>query len=333
MRGPGEATGSFALESAMDELAYVLKKDPLEFRILNHSDSDPERNLPWSSKFVKDCYELGSDKIGWKNRKLEPKSLKDGDWLIGYGMGTGAFGAFRGAATIKAILTPDGKLTLQCSVNDMGPGTATMMTTVASNALGIPVGNIKVEMGSTSLPPGPTQGGSTVTSTVGAAVYDTCVELREKIAQLAGTPGSSLLKGNATVLKSEELQFSETGIAIKNNGSAKLSYSDLLKDNNLTALEITKESKGQQQPYSMYSFSVHFVKLRVHQPTGRIKIDHVVSCADAGTIVSEKTAASQMMGGAVGGIGMALMEDIVHKSHGFKGTWRDSIGWSGTSCG
>jgi xanthine dehydrogenase YagR molybdenum-binding subunit len=311
MRGPGEATGSFALESAMDELAFVLKKDPLEFRILNHSDSDPERNLPWSSKFVKECYELGSDKIGWKNRKLEPKSLKEGDWLIGYGMGTGAFGAFRGAATIKAILSPDGKLTLQCSVNDMGPGTATMMTTVASNALGLPVGKIRIEMGSTSLPPGPTQGGSTVTSTVGAAVYDTCVALKEKIANLAGVAGSPLLKRNVSGVKSEDLEFSENGIALKNNGSAKWSYSDLLKNNNLTSLEITKESKGQQQPYSMYSFSVHFVKLRVHQQTGRIKIDHIVSCADAGTIVSEKTAASQMMGGAVGGIGMALMEDMV----------------------
>jgi xanthine dehydrogenase YagR molybdenum-binding subunit len=100
-------------------------------------------------------------------------------------------------------------------------------------------------------------------------------------------------------------------VALKNNDSVKVAYSDLLKQNKLPAVEITKESKGGQQSYSMYSFSVHFVKLRVHQPTGRIKIDHVVSCADAGTIISPKTAASQMIGGAVGGIGMALMEDLV----------------------
>jgi xanthine dehydrogenase YagR molybdenum-binding subunit len=308
MRGPGEATGSFALESAMDELAFELNLDPLEFRIRNHSDIDPERNLPWSSKYVKECYEMGADKIGWKNRKLQPRAIKDGDWLIGYGMGTGSFGAFRGAATIKAKLGPDATLVLQCSVNDMGPGTATMMTSVASTELGLPVNKIKVEMGSTSLPPGPTQGGSTVTSTVGAAVQETCIALKEKIAELAGKGGSPF---HAHSIMADDLQFSPAGISLQKDSTVKMSYSDLLKQNGLTVLELTKESHGQQKPYSMYSFSVHFVKLRVHTPTGRVKIDHVVSCADAGAIVSPKTAASQMIGGAVGGIGMALMEDLV----------------------
>jgi xanthine dehydrogenase YagR molybdenum-binding subunit len=311
MRGPGEATGSFALESAMDELAYALNLDPLEMRLRNHSDTDPERNLPWSSKFLKECYQLGAEKIGWKARKLQPKSIQDGDWLIGYGMGTGAFGAFRNAATVKVRLEPDGKLLLQCSVNDMGPGTATMMTTVASNEMGLPVNNIQIEMGSTRLPPGPMQGGSTVTSTVGAAVHETCAALKEQIAALASKEGSPFHTANIHGVKAEDLQFSEGGISLKKDASIKLSYSELLKRNSLPALELTKESKGQQQPYSMYSFSVHFVKLRVHTPTGRIKIDHVVSCADAGAIVSPKTAESQMIGGAVGGIGMALMEDMV----------------------
>ncbi|WP_207515152.1 xanthine dehydrogenase family protein molybdopterin-binding subunit [Longitalea luteola] len=307
MRGPGEATGAFALESAMDELAFALNLDPLEFRIRNHSDTDPERNLPWSSKHVKECYEMGAEKIGWKERKLQPRALKDGDWLIGYGMGTGSFGAFRGAATVKIKLEPDGKLLLQCSVNDMGPGTATMMTSIASNEMGWPVNQIKVEMGSTNFPPGPTQGGSTVTSTVGAAVQETCTALKEKIAELAGKAGSAF-----QAVKAEDLKFSATGISLQKDASVKIAYNELLTKNGLAALELTRESKAkQQQSYSMYSFSVHFVKLRVHPPTGRIRIDHVVSCADAGTIVSPKTAASQMIGGVVGGIGMALMEDMV----------------------
>jgi xanthine dehydrogenase YagR molybdenum-binding subunit len=311
MRGPGEATGSFALESAMDELAFALNLDPLELRIRNHSDTDPERNLPWSSKYLKECYELGAERIGWKARKLQPMALQDGDWLIGYGMGTGAFGAFRSAATVKARLEADGKLLLQCSVNDMGPGTATMMTTVASNEMGLPVNNIKIEMGSTRLPPGPMQGGSTVTSTVGAAVHETCAALKEQIAALASKEGSPFHTANIHGVKADDLLFSESGISLKRDAAVTLSYNELLKQANLPALELTKESKGQQQPYSMYSFSVHFVKLRVHRPTGRIKIDHVVSCADAGAIVSPKTAESQMIGGAVGGIGMALMEDMV----------------------
>ncbi|MBD0350373.1 MAG: xanthine dehydrogenase family protein molybdopterin-binding subunit, partial [Flavisolibacter sp.] len=311
MRGPGEATGCFALESAMDELAYALNLDPIEFRLRNHADTDPERNLPWSSKYLKECYQMGAERIGWKQRKPQPRALPDGELLIGYGMGTGSFGAFRGAAAVKARLQPDGKLLLQCSVNDMGPGTATMMTAVAFDAMGLPVGKITVQMGSTGLPPGPTQGGSTVTSTVGSAVHEVCLALKEQIAALASKEGSVFHTANVHEVKAEDLVFSEGGVSLKKTPSIKVTYNDLFKQNGIPTLEITKESRGQQQPYSMYSFSVHFVKLRVHPATGRIKIDHVVSCADAGTIVSPKTAESQMIGGAVGGIGMALMEDMV----------------------
>ncbi|RPD49198.1 xanthine dehydrogenase family protein molybdopterin-binding subunit [Paracnuella aquatica] len=311
MRGPGEATGCFALESAMDELAFALNLDPIEFRIRNHADTDPERNLPWSSKFLKECYELGSDRIGWKDRKLQPRARQEGDWLVGYGMGTGSFGAFRGSATVKAILQRDNKLVLQCSVNDMGPGTATMMTTIASEQMGMPPKQIAVQMGSTGLPPGPTQGGSMVTSTVGAAVHDVCAALKEQLAALASKEGSPFHTANVHEVKVDDLVFSETGLSLKRDGSVKISYADLLQRNSLPALELTKESRGQNQPYSSYSYSVHFVKLRVHPPTGRIKIDHIVSCADAGTIVSPKTAESQMIGGAVGGVGMALMEAVV----------------------
>ena len=311
MRGPGEATGAFALESAMDELAYELKLDPIQFRLRNHADIDPEHNRPWSSKHLKECYQMGAEKIGWKNRHLQPRMVKDGDWLIGYGMGTGSFGAMRWVATVKARLQPDGKLLLQCSVNDMGPGTATMMTAVAAEALGLTPDKITVQMGSTKLPPGPMQGGSNVTSTVGSAVHEVCAALKEQIAALASREGSVFRKANNPEVKVEDLLFAGDSVALKTNAAVKVTYTDLFQQNNLPALEITKESKGQEQPYSMYSFSMHFVKLRVHPATGRIKIDHVVSCADAGTIISPKTAASQMIGGAVGGIGMALMEDLV----------------------
>ena len=166
-------------------------------------------------------------------------------------------------------------------------------------------------MGSTLLPPGPMQGGSTVTATVGAAVHDVCVALKEQLLEMAGKEGSALSKSKIGEVKTDDLTYSEAGIALKKDGTIKVAYSDLFKANNISELELTKESKGKEQPYSSYSYSVHFVKLRVHPATGRIKIDHVVSCADAGRIVSTKTAASQMIGGAVGGIGMALMEDLV----------------------
>jgi xanthine dehydrogenase YagR molybdenum-binding subunit len=311
MRGPGEATGSFALESAMDELAFALNLDPLEFRIRNHADKDPERNLPWSSKYLKECYEMGAERIGWKQRKLQPRSIRDNDWLIGYGMGTGSFGAYRNTASVRTTLQPGGSLLLECSVNDMGPGTATMMTAVAADVTGIPIEKIRVQMGSTGLPPGPTQGGSTVTASVGPAVYEACETLKEQIAALAGKEGSAFRTGASREVKVADLEFSPTGITLKKDRSIRATYADLLKQNGLPSLEVTKDTKVQQQPYSMYSFSVHFVKLRVHPATGRVKIDHVVSCADAGTIISPKTATGQLIGGAVGGIGMALMEDLV----------------------
>jgi xanthine dehydrogenase YagR molybdenum-binding subunit len=155
------------------------------------------------------------------------------------------------------------------------------------------------------------QGGSNVTSTVGSAVHDVCAALKEQIAALASKESSVFRKNKAPDVKAEDLIYENNTVALKKKDSVKVSYSDLFRQNNLPALELTKESKGQEQPYSMYSFSMHFVKLRVHPATGKIKIDHVVSCADAGTIISPKTAASQMIGGAVGGIGMALMEDLV----------------------
>lgn len=311
MRGPGEATGSFALESAMDELAHKLNLDPIEFRNRNHADTDPEKNQPWSSKYLTECFQMGAEKIGWKNRKLQPRANREGDWLIGYGMGTGSFGALRWAATVRASMQADGTLLLQCSVNDMGPGTATMMTTVAMEALGLSKEQVKIQIGSTGLPPGPTQGGSNVTATVGAAVHDVCKALKEKMASLIGRADAKWRNANGQTLNADDLQFAEGMVSMKSDPANKISYVDLLKRGGVTQLEETKESKGEQQKYSMYSFSVHFVKLRVHIPTGKIKIDHVVSCADAGTIVSPVTASSQIMGGAVGGIGMALMEDLV----------------------
>jgi xanthine dehydrogenase YagR molybdenum-binding subunit len=314
MRGPGEATGCFALESAMDELAHELGLDPIEFRLRNHADTDPQRNLPWSSKFLKDCYQLGAERIGWNQRKNQPGVNREGDWLIGYGMGTGSFGAFRSSATVRATFQSDGSLLLQCSVNDMGPGTATMMTKVASDVLGFPANRIKIQMGSTGLPPGPTQGGSATTSTVGSAVHEVCLELKEKIAAFASKEGSPFHTVNRHRVTAEELVFSEGQVSLASDPKIKISYSDLFKLNGVTDLELTRESKAggpNAQKYSMYSFSVHFVKLKVHPPTGRIQVTGVVSCADAGTIVNHKTAESQMSGGAVGGIGMALMEELV----------------------
>ncbi|GEO11196.1 xanthine dehydrogenase family protein molybdopterin-binding subunit [Segetibacter aerophilus] len=308
MRGPGEATGAYALECAIDELSYAVNLDPLELRIRNHADVDPVRNLPWSSKYLKECYQKGAEAIGWNKRNPKPNSMQEGEWQLGYGMGAGNFNANRGRATVKATLLADGSLVLQSAVSDSGPGTATTMTSIASNVFGLSPGKITFELGDSSLPPGPTQGGSTTTSTLGSAVHDVCVALQQKMAELVTIQGS-LLQG----AKPENLHFEKGYITLKTDASKKVAYADVVKQTGSSQLEVTKDSQAgdERNKYSIYSFAVHFVQVQVHRLTGVVRIKKVVTVADAGKIINEKTAASQLMGGVVSGIGMALMEDAV----------------------
>lgn len=309
MRGPGEATGCFALESALDELSYKLNMDPISLRLQNYAERDPEKNLPWSSKYLKECYELGAEKIGWSKRMPTPRSMQENGMLTGYGMGCGVFGAYRGQASAKGILKADGSLVLQSAVSDMGPGTATAMVRIASENFHLAPEKIRFELGHSSLPPGPTQGGSATTSTLGSAVYDICKELKEKLMALAiaqsGSPFENIAPGGIAFENGELLLLADRSI--------KKTYGEILQQNNLPALEVTRESKGGEElrKYSMYSFSVHFVKVHVHPLTGVVRVKQVVTVGDAGKIVSEKTARSQMIGGVVGGIGMALMEESI----------------------
>jgi len=306
MRGPGEATGSFALESAMDELAHKLDMDPIEFRKLNYAEKDLEQNKPWSSKYLLECYEGGMERIGWKNRKNKPGSVREGEWLVGYGMGTGTFGCYRSPTSVKAKFLTNGTLVLQCSVNDMGPGTATMMTAIGADVTGIPSENVIIEMGKSGLAKGPTQGGSATTSSVGSAVNDSCQLLITKAIELASK--SDALKN----IPIADLAFVNGSVTSKKDSSKSVSLAAVLNANKLEELVVENESKAAEEAkkYSIYSFSVHFVKVLINQNLGKIRLTHVVSCADIGTVINQKTSAGQMYGGAVGGIGMGLMESL-----------------------
>ncbi|GAB2787057.1 xanthine dehydrogenase YagR molybdenum-binding subunit [Hymenobacter luteus] len=303
MRGPGEATGAFALESAMDEMAYLLNIDPLEFRLRNYTEQDPEKNKPWSTKFLKECYQLGADRIGWSKRQLKPGALRDGDWLIGYGMGVGTFGAHRGAATVSAQLLPNGTVLLQCATTDIGPGTGTAMTQIAADTLGISPDKIRFELGNSSFPKAGTQGGSSTVNSVGPATQEACLALKDKLRTLAAASNPAF-----TSARKEDVTMQDGYLTVGGNKDTRVSYADVLKQAGGTTVMVEAKPGGEGQKYSMYSFSVHFAEVRVHQLTGEVRVSKLVSCADAGTIVNEKTAGNQMKGGAVGGIGMALME-------------------------
>jgi len=305
MRGPGEATGAFALECAMDEMAHKLDMDPIDFRKKNHAETDQERDKPFSSKHVLECYEEGMKRIGWEKRKNTPGTNFEDGWLVGYGMGTGTFNSGRNPTSLRAKVTAEGNLVLQCSVNDMGPGTATMMTAIGAETTGMAADRIVIEMGSSGLPKGPTQGGSATTSSVGSAVFDACNLLNGKILQLALQQPA--FKG----LKIDDLTFAE-GQVSSGKVTDTISVTSLLNTNGLKELAAETESKGSEEAkkYSTYSYSVHFVKVLINPTIGKIKLAHVVSCADIGTVINQKTSAGQMYGGAVGGIGMAMMEAL-----------------------
>jgi xanthine dehydrogenase YagR molybdenum-binding subunit len=308
MRGPGEVTGCYALESAIDELSYQLKMDPIELRVKNFTDINPENKLPWSAKNLVECYEAGKSKIGWKNRSAIPGKIKENGWLIGYGMAGGVFGAGKGAASVRLILKEDGSIVLQSAVSDMGPGTSTAMVKVAAETMQMPIHKIKFSLGDSNYPPGPSQGGSGTTSTLGSAVNLVCETLKQSLKELAIQQAPAFKTAAAA-----DLEVKNENIFLKKDSNTKISISELLKLSGKPIIEITKDSGGatpEMRKYAINSFSVHFVKVRVNAKTGEVQLAQVVTIGDAGKIISENTARSQMLGGVVGGIGMALKEEL-----------------------
>jgi len=308
MRGPGEATGCFALESAIDELAYKLNMDPIQLRIKNFTAINPDNKLPFSDINIKDCYAYGMEKIGWKNRPMVPGTLKENGMLIGYGMSVGVFGAGKGTASVRIVLSNDGQLILECAVSDMGPGTMTSMTKIAAEAMQMPMQKIKFKLGDSDLPPGPSQGGSGTTSTVGSAVDMACKTVQLKLKELAIQVAPAFAGTSA-----DALEVKNEMVVAKANAAVKIDIPSLLKLANQDKIDLTITSSGktaEQLKYTSNSFSAHFVKLAVNPKDGTIKVLNVVTTGDAGKIVSPKTARSQMLGGVVGGIGMALTEKV-----------------------
>jgi xanthine dehydrogenase YagR molybdenum-binding subunit len=306
MRGPGEATGSFALECALDELSYKIGMDPIALRLANYADKDPDNKLPWSSNYLKECYELGAEKIGWNKRKAAAGTVQEGEWKVGYGVATGTFGAFRGGATIKATLKPDGSLLMQSGVADIGPGTGTSMTMIAMEKLGLPADKIAFQLGNSTFAKAPMQGGSNTLATVGSAVVAVCDSIKAELAKRASVQQpewKNAIPANIRVKGADLVNGDDTG--------SKVTLASLFNGETELVISASAAQGEEKSKYSFYSFSVHFIEAHVHELTGVVKIKNAVSVIDCGSVVSPKTARSQSMGGIVGGIGMALMEDMV----------------------
>lgn len=332
MRAPGEAPGCFALESALDELAYELKLDPIALRVLNHTTTDPMKKHPFSGDNLRDCYSLGAEKFGWSNRKMQPRQMRNGKYLVGMGMATATYPAGRSSASVRVQMLPNGDVKVMSATQDIGTGTYTTMAQTASDALGIPVEKISVQLGDSALPSGPLSGGSQTTASVQPAVIAACDILRNDLLNLALKDSRSNLNGR----RAEEIAFVNAKFYVKSDESKSDSYAEILSRNNKTMLEACttalpasgsglgspvapcsivptdKEENSDDKKYSFHSFGAQFAEVWVDEDLGTIRVKRFTSVQDIGRVLNVKTARSQVIGGVIFGIGQALTEETDH---------------------
>jgi len=303
MRAPGESPGMFAIESAMDELAYAAGIDPMQLRLVNHADVDPLEGKPWSSKSLKECYTRGAERFGWSRRTPQPRSMRDGRLLIGQGMSSATYPAHRSPASAKATMKSDGTMVVQSGSHEMGMGTATVMAQLAAETIGMPAERVRFEYGDTLLPQAPISAGSMTAASVGSAVWGAAHSLRKKLIDIAVADPRSPLHG----MDPDALKTSDGRIVGANGGE---SFSELLARQYLPTVEAQFDAKPEEEEekYAAHAFGASFAEVSVDPDLMIVRLRRLVSAFAAGRVLNEKTARSQYLGGMVWGIGMALLE-------------------------
>ncbi len=308
MRAPGEVTGMFALESAMDELAHELKIDPVELRLRNYAEADPVELHPFSSKSLKQCYAVGAEKFGWSRRNPEPRSRREGRELVGWGMAGSVYPVNRSGAAVKLTLSRDGTALAQSATHDLGTGTYTVLTQLLGELLGLPAEKVRFDLGDTDFPPSPVAGGSQSVNSVGSALKAAVDAARDKLLAAAQADERSPLRG-AT---SDQVSL-HGGRLFLNTDSAKGANrgSDSRRERPAEKVEVVADSKPgpETKKFAMYAFGSHFCEVRVDPDFGTVRVARWVCAHACGRILNAKTAESQILGGAIMGIGMALMEE------------------------
>jgi xanthine dehydrogenase YagR molybdenum-binding subunit len=302
MRAPGEAPGMYALESAMDELADSLAIDPLELRLRNYAERDEQENLPWSSKSLKECYARGAAAFGWDKRDRRPGSMRKDDMLVGWGMASATYPMNRSEADATVRLQPDGTAIVQCATQDIGTGTYTIVAQVAAQALGILPERVTVQIGDSKFPNGPVSGGSQTAASVTPAVEAASRKIRKQLIDRA-------LGGTFKGSRAEDLDIADSAVVLKSDPSRRAEIRSLIPAGE--ALSATEGAKpgDEKKHYSMHSFGAHFVEVHVDPDLGEVRVARYVGAFAAGHVLNAKTARSQMIGGIVYGLGMALTEE------------------------
>jgi xanthine dehydrogenase YagR molybdenum-binding subunit len=310
MRAPGAAWGLFALESAMDELAYKLQMDPLELRLKNYAEKDLSSGKRFSSKELRECYRQAAERFGWAKRPPTPRSMHDGDALIGWGLATGVWESWQLPADAKAALTADGKLVVGSATADIGTGTYTIMTQIAAETMGVPVADVTFQLGDSALPKAPVEGGSFTAASVGPAVKDVCEKLRRKVFNLARKIQDSPLRE----ARLKDVEFADGSIYLHSDPSRSVAILDVMRHAGVRSIDSetsVRPKLAKQMRYTRHSHTAVFAEVRVDEDLGSIEVSRVVSAVAAGRILNPKTARSQIIGGIVWGIGMALEEESV----------------------
>lgn len=307
MRGPGETPGTFAIECAMDELAHALDMDPIELRRRNVATRDPISGAPHSQSDLMAAYDMGAERIGW-HRRTAPRSRREKEWLIGMGCASGTFAFARMPGTsVRITLDAGGHARVASAAHEMGMGTATVQRQHAADRLGLPLENVSVTIGDSSLPFASYAGGSSQTASLGAAISAAGAKLLPELLRLAGN--DTPLAG----LKPAEVEFADGGLHAIADPERQESFASILRRAGRSEISVTGESGA---PLEMLKFSIHsksaiFCELRVSEVTGEIRVDRLVGAFDCGRILNAKTAASQFRGGMIMGLGMALAEETL----------------------
>ncbi len=306
MRAPGEASGNFALESAMDEMAAALTMDPIALRLRNYADRDGHDDKPFASKLLRQCYAAGAEAAGWSRRTLAPRAMRDGRYLIGMGMATATYPTNRQPAGAWARMMPDGTAIAASATHDIGTGTYTVMAQVAAEELGLPPERVRFVLGDSRLPKAPVSGGSQTVASVAPAVQAAARALRDKLFALAREERRGRFRG----LDPAEMRLANGVIS---GGGARVHVAELLAQGNQRWIEAHADAAPgpEKQHYSMHSFGAQFAEVRVDEDLGELRLVRMVGAFDGGRILNAKTARSQLIGGIVYGIGMAMLEETL----------------------
>ena len=305
-RAPGETSGSFAFESAMDELADALRIDPIELRLRNYAETDPEQHLPYSSKSLRECYRQGAQRFGWDRRSPQPRSMQNGGMLVGMGMATAVYPTNRSEAAAIVTIRADDTAEGESAGVDIGTGAYTVFAQVVADALGMPPDRVQFRLGDTNMPTAPNAGGSMLTASVGSAAQLAALDARSKVIALAIGDGASPLSGR----REDEIESSGGRLQLRADPQKGETYGAILHRQGLNEIAGHADAKpgDEKKKYAMHAFGAQFAEVQVDPDFGVVRVTRALGAFASGRILNAKTARSQYMGGIVMGIGNAIME-------------------------